>query len=180
MSQTRVLIITTAAFAGAMAALSAPAQAQCVNPPFAVNWLQQQEAPNVPAAPPPNGGHTIAQHVGKTDQQMINRVLNGGVNADGSYPNAGAAQVTITTALAANAVAVNNWRNGVGVGASQRFNYTAPGNIGRVAYPVGNPPNAVAVADTCAFAVVMRALPGGACYLLTSFPRPATPGDNCP
>lgn len=176
MSRTRAL--TTAAVL-AVTAISLQAQAQCVNPPFAMNWLQQQEAPNVPAAPPPNGGHTIAQHVGKTDQQLIDRVLHAGVNADGTYPNAVVAQATITNALGANAGAINNWRNGVGVGVSQRFNYAAPANIGRVAFPVGNPPNAVTVTDTCAFAVVMRALPGGACYLVTSFPRPALPADNC-
>ena len=179
MSHIRPLLVTAVLIAAATS-LSTPAQAQCVAPPFGVNWLMQQEAPNVAAAPPPHGGHTIAQHVGRTDAQLINRVITGHVNADGSYPNAVVAQATITAALTANAVAVNNWRNGVGTGATQRFNYTAGGNIGRVAFPVGNPPTAVSVTSTCAFAVVMRALAGGGCYLLTSFPRPPTVADHCP
>lgn len=172
--------ILTAAWlmAGAAAVLPYPAAAQCVPAMFPPNWLAQQEAPNVPAAPPPNGGHTIAQHVGKTDPQLIARVVHGGVASDGSYPTVVGAQAAITTALAADAVAVNTWRGNVGVGAMRGFNYAAPAHIGRVAFLTAH--NAVAVTATCAFRAVMRALPAGGCYLHSAYPRPPTPADNCP
>lgn len=179
MSRTRTLLTTVALVVGVIAR-STSARSQCVNPPFAPNWLQQQKAPNVAAAPgPAHGGHTIATHVSITDQGLIDRVTYANVNADGTYPNLAAAQATITAALANDAARANNWRAGVGVGATHRVNYAAPNNIGRIAFPVGNPPTAVAVADTCAFAVVLRALPDGARYVVTLFPRPATPADNC-
>lgn len=173
-------LLVTAALVGVIASLSVPARAQCVNPPFGPNWLQTQEAPNVPAAPGAHGGHTIGMHVNVADQALIDRVIFNHVNADGSYPNVPTAEGAITAALAADAVNINNWRLLANVGNTRRFDYARPHNIGRVAFPIGNPPNAVGLADTCAFAVIMRALPGGACYVLSSFPRPALVGDHCP
>jgi len=177
MSRVRPLIATAAILACALA-LSSPLHAQCVPAAFPAGWLAAQEAA---------GGHTIARHVGQTNQQLVNRIFAGGVLAAGSYPNVAAAQPTITAALTANAVAINNWRaNGavgggpVNVGATQAFDYADPANIGTIAYTVGNPPNAVGWGPTCAFRIVMRATGGNTCLLLTSFPRPATPNDHCP
>jgi Bacterial CdiA-CT RNAse A domain len=178
MSRVRTLLATAALMAGAAVCLSASAQAQCVPNNFPPNWLQQQENA---------GGHTIARHVNQTLAQLINRVLNGGVNAAGSYPTTPAAQATITAALTANAAAINAWRatGGIGgvpvnVGATQAFDFANAANIGTIAFTVGNPPNAVGWGQTCGFRVVMRAQGGNTCLLLTSFPRPATPGDHCP
>lgn len=170
--------LTATLIAGLAACLPATAQAQCVPVAFAPGWLNAQEAA---------GGHTIARHVNQTLAQLINRVLNGGVPAAGSYPTVLGAEATITAALTANAVAINAWRaNGavgggpVNVGTTQAFDYANPGNIGTIAFTVGNPPNAIGWGQTCAFRVVMRATGGNTCMLLTSFPRPATPGDHCP
>jgi hypothetical protein len=177
MSRLRTLL-AAALMSGATAALPATAQAQCVPAAFPAGWLNAQEAA---------GGHTIARHVNQTLAQLINRIFVAGVPAAGSYPTVAGAQATITAALAANAVAINNWRatGGVGgvpvnVGTTRAFDYANAANIGIVAYTVGNPPNAVGWGQTCAFRVVMRATGGNTCLLLTSFPRPATPGDHCP
>lgn len=177
MSRLRALVATAALLAGTLT-LSSPLHAQCVPAAFGAGWLNAQEAA---------GGHTIARHVNQTLAQLINRVLAGGVPAAGSYPTTAGAQATITAALAANAAAINNWRatGGIGgvpvnVGTTQAFDYANAANIGTIAYTVGNPPNAIGWGQTCAFRVVMRATGGNTCVLLTSFPRPATPGDHCP
>jgi hypothetical protein len=177
MSRTRSFLASLL-IAGATAILPGVAQAQCVPAAFGPGWLNAQEVA---------GGHTIARHVNQTLAQLFARILNAGIPAAGSYPTTPAAQGTITGALAANAVAINNWRatggfggGPVNVGTTRAFDYTAPANVGIVAYTVGNPPNALGSSNTCAFRVVMRATGGNTCLLLTSFPRPATPGDNCP
>lgn len=170
--------LATAAIAAAAITLSSSVYAQCVPAAFPAGWLAAQEGA---------GGHTIARHVNQVLANMINRIFIAGVPAVGSYPTTAGAQATITAALAANAVAINNWRatGGVGggpvnVGTTRAFDYANAANIGTVAYTVGNPPNAVGWGPTCAFRVVMRATGGNTCLLLTSFPRPATPGDHCP
>ena len=177
MSRIRTLTATAALLVGTLA-LSSPLHAQCVPAAFPAGWLNAQEAA---------GGHTIARHVNQTLAQLINRVLNAGVPAAGSFPTVAGAQATITAALAANAAAINNWRatGGIGgvpvnVGTTRAFDYANPANIGTVVYTVGNPPNAIGWGQTCAFRVVMRAAGGNTCTLLTAFPRPATPEDHCP
>lgn len=176
MSRTRSLLASLL-IAGVAAVPPTIASAQCVPAAFPPNWLQAQEVA---------GGHTIARHVNQPIQNLINRVLNG-VAAAGSYPSVPVAEAAIINALTANAVILNNWRAAggfgggpVNVGATTAFNATRPANIGVVAYGVGNPPNAVSTSQTCAFRVVMRAQGGNTCRLLTSYPRPATPGDHCP
>jgi hypothetical protein len=171
-------VLAAALMVGAVASLPVTAQAQCVPVAFPAGWLNAQEAA---------GGHTIARHVNQTLAQLINRVLNGGVPAAGSYPTVAAAEATITAALAANAVAINAWRatgavggGPVNVGTTQAFDYANAANIGTVAFTVGIPPNAIGWSQSCAFRVVMRATGGNTCMLLTAFPRPATPGDHCP
>lgn len=177
MSRIRTLIAALL-LAGGPVCLPATAQAQCVPNPFPAGWLQAQEVA---------GGHTIARHVNQPLAQLINRIFNANVLAAGSYPTVAAAEATITAALTANAAAVNAWRatGGIGgvpvnVGATRSFDYANAANIGTIAFTVGNPPNAIGWSQTCAFRVVMRAMGGNTCRLVTSFPRPATPADHCP
>jgi Bacterial CdiA-CT RNAse A domain len=123
MSRVRTLLATIAMTAGAAIYLSASAHAVCIPNNFAANWLQLQENA---------GGHTIARHVGRTDNQLMARLQNQGLNAVGSYPSAGApypaaaAQATITAGLAVNRAAINNWANGAGANATTSFP-TPPG-----------------------------------------------------
>jgi hypothetical protein len=167
MSRIRTLLIGAAIIAGVLASTTS-AQAQCVPNPIPPNWLQLQENA---------GGHTIALHVGQTDHQLTQRLINNPhIPAAGSYPAAlppavySTAQATITAGLAANTVAINNWANVAVNGARQAYNYAAPGVIGRVA--TRNPPHAPQVANTNNFRVVFQALGGGNCFILTSYPRP--------
>jgi hypothetical protein len=167
MSRIRNLLIGAVIVASAFAS-TAPVQAQCVPALIPANWLQLQENA---------GGHTILLHVGQTDMQLTQRLINNpNIPAAGSYPADPpptvytTAQNTITAGIANNTVAINNWAANANVGDRQAYNYNAPGVIGRVA--TRNPPNAPVVNNTNNFRVVFQATGGGNCYILTSYPTP--------
>lgn len=165
MSRVRTLLTSAALTASIAICVSAPTQAQCVPNNFPANWLQQQENA---------GGHTIARHVGKTDLELAQRLMNEpNIQNASTYPAPVAtAQATITAGLATNRGTINNWANTAPNGATQAYNYTAAGNIGRVATRNPNPPPYALYANTANFRAVFRATGGGNCYLLTSFPTP--------
>ncbi len=152
--------------------LPVPAKAQCIPNPFPANWLQQQENA---------GGHTIAQHVGKTDLELAQRLANNPqLQTASTYPApVAAAQATITAGLATNRNAINNWANNAAPGTVQPYDYAATGNIGRYATRNSNPPPAIVYGNTCTYRAVLRATGGGNCYLLTSYPTVPAPG-VCP
>lgn len=168
-------LLTTAALVATTVSLSSAARAVCIPNPIPANWLQTQEAPNVVAAPPPNGGHTIALHVGQSDLQLQQRLQNNpNIPAAGSFPasaapaaNYTAAQATITANIAGNTNAINLWANNAAIGARQTYNYNTLGVVGRVATRAPN-----VVRDTNNFRIVFQALGGGNCFVLTSFPTP--------
>ena len=166
MSRSRIRLATAALAVGAIT-LASPLHAQCIPANFAANWLDQQEQA---------GGHTIARHVGQTDQQLQQRLQNDpNIQAAGSYPADAVppayatAQASIVAALNTNAAAINNWANNAANGARQAYNYVGAAVVGRVATRNGNP---FPVNNTNNFRVVFQALGGGNCFLLTSFPTP--------
>lgn len=173
MSSIRMLLAPVALIA---LALSTASHAQCIPDNFPADWLNQQELA---------GGHTIARHVGKTDQQLINRVAaRRGPRAAGSFPASqppaaayAAAQATITAKLGAETDVINAWADDAEEGDRRADDYAAAGTIGRVAarVPGRNP----VVMNTCTFRTVLEANGDGTCYLLTAFPTVPAPG-ACP
>ncbi len=171
MSLTRKLL-GPAAIATALLGWSAASHAVCIPANFPVNWLQQQENA---------GGHTIARHVDKTDQQLAQRLANDpNIQEASSYRTAMAnPQATITAGLASNRNAINTWAANAANGQRRAYDYVAGADVGRVASrnPAAPPP--ALYANTCTFRAVLRATGGGNCYLLTSYPTTPDPGD-CP
>ena len=170
MSRVRTLL-TTATLIAVTLSLSAPLKAQCVPDNFPNDWLQQQE--NL-------GGHTIASHVGWSDQQLTNRLQ--GPNpplAAGTYPASQqpdpiyrAAQTTIAQGLASRRQAINAWAANAPFNAPRAETFQAAAAIGRVATQQ-HPANVV---DTQTYCVILRANGAGGCRVLTSFPTPALQG----
>lgn len=166
MSRIRTSLAAATLVVGAIA-LSTASQAQCIPDQFPADWLQQQENA---------GGHTIARHVGKTDQQLIARVTpRRGPRAAGSFPASqppaaayAAAQATITAKLGAEIDDLNAWADEADEGDRRADDYVANGTIGRVAarVPGRNP----VIVNTCTFRTVLQANGDGTCYLLTAFP----------
>jgi hypothetical protein len=138
---------------------AAPAAAQCIPQNFPNNWLLQQEQA---------GGHTIARHTGKTDQELVDRLAEDlNIAASSTYPSPASAQVTITGALGAIRVVLNNWANQARNGSRRVIDFVAADTVGRVAY---RPADLANVADSSEFRVILQATGGGGCYLLTSYP----------
>ena len=139
--------------------LVGPVFAQCVPTVFPANWLQAQED---------LGGHTIARHVGKTDEWLVNRLRKSSrISAASTYPNAETATTHIQAALTAKAAMLNRWVRDVPVGATRAVDYEAKTGVGRVAL---RPPKLTNVINSTKLRAVMRTMTGGRCCLLTSYP----------
>ncbi|WP_072621213.1 RNase A-like domain-containing protein [Spirulina major] len=132
--------------------------AQCVPATFPQNWLQQQEA---------QGGHTIARHVGRTNQQLIDRLRNSSISAASTYPNLATASTHVQAALTANATTLNNWVTGAAIGEKRAVSYAAGATVGRVA---GRPAALSNIASSRNLLAVMTKTANGTCLLLTSYP----------
>jgi hypothetical protein len=139
-------------------AVSTTVLAQCVPTAFPQNWLQQQEA---------QGGHTIARHVGRTNQQLIDRLNNSSISAASTYPDLGTATTHIQTALTTHATALNNWVTGAAVGEKRVVSYAAGATVGRVA---SRPAALSNIASSSTLLAVMTKTTRGTCLLLTSYP----------
>lgn len=139
--------------------LVGPVFAQCVPTVFPANWLQAQE--NL-------GGHTIARHVGKTDEWLANRLRKSSrISAASSYSNTTIATTHIQATLMAKAAMLNRWVRDVPVGATRAVDYEAKTGIGRVAL---RPPKLTNIINSKKLRAVMRTMAGGTCFLLTSYP----------
>ncbi|HIA13316.1 MAG TPA: WXG100 family type VII secretion target, partial [Nitrospirales bacterium] len=77
---------------------------------FPADWLQAQEA---------FGGHTVARHVGKTDEWLVNRLSKSSrISAASTYPNAETATTHIQAALTAKTAMLNQWVRDAPAGAT--------------------------------------------------------------
>ncbi len=141
---------------------SQSAFAQCVPANFPPNWLQTQEQA---------GGHTLARHVGWTNQQLVNRLISSPQIANAStYTNQGLASTNIQTALNYYRANLNNWASNrnTPVGATRAVDYQTQTIVGRVAF---RPPTLNNIRNSTNLRVVMRKSNGGGrCIVLTSYP----------
>ena len=149
-------------FAGAVFGVSlliGPAFAQCVPTAFPANWLQAQED---------LGGHTLARHVAKIDEWLVNRLRKSSrISAASTYPNAKTATTHIQAALTAKATMLNRWVRQVPVGATRAVDYEAAKVLGRIAL---RPPKLTNIINSKKLRAVMRATTDSTCFLLTSYP----------
>lgn len=138
---------------------SKAALAQCVPATFPQNWLQQQEN---------QGGRTIARHVGRTDQQLVERLINSPrISTLSTYPDLATATTNIQAALTTHAETLNNWVTGAAVGEKRAVSYQAGAIVGRVAT---RPPSLSNIANSDRLRAVVKKTSNGDCLLLTSYP----------
>ncbi|NEO69093.1 RNase A-like domain-containing protein [Moorena sp. SIO3H5] len=139
--------------------LSQSAFAQCVPSNFSSDWLQRQED---------LGGHTIDRHVGKSDQQLVDRLINAPrISAASTYPDLGTAATNIQAALRANRNTLNSWVLDAATGEKRAVNYRARQVVGRVA---SRPASMSNISNSRKLRVVMEKTAKGDCLLLTSYP----------
>jgi hypothetical protein len=146
-----------ALFTGSL--LIGQAHGQCVPTAFPADWLQAQEA---------FGGHTVARHVGKTDEWLVNRLSKSSrISAASTYPNAETATTHIQAALTAKTAMLNQWVRDAPAGATRAVDYLAGKVLGRIAL---RPPKLTNIINSKKMRAVMRATTNGTCFLLTSYP----------
>ena len=142
---------------------SRPALAECVPDNFANNWLQSQEQA---------GGHTIANHVGKTNQWLVDRFnANYQINGSSSYDTIQTATQHIQAALDIAQDGYNAWEPN----ANNNNRRAITSNLGRTAgygvfTPTERPADVEDIEDVNKLIVVLKKTGDGVCLLLTSYP----------
>jgi hypothetical protein len=142
-----------------------PALADYVPNNFPNNWLQNQEI---------DGGHTIARHVGKTDQLLVDRYNdNYHISGASTYATVPTAAQHIQAALAIARAEYNAWEpnadNGIQLPVKTNLGYT----VGRgVNVPTPRPAKVAEVDNENQVLTVMEKSGPGTCFLLTSYPKP--------
>lgn len=140
-------------------ALSQPVNAQCV-PTFSDGWLQTQER---------SGGHTIQRHVGKSIQELLNRLRQQqNINSASSYDHLDGASRSIQAALTANENRLNNWARNAALGQTKAVDYSLSVPVGTVAYRPASEKN---LTRTNKLRVVIKKTNSRSnCIVLTSYP----------
>lgn len=152
-------LLAAALALGVMPAGGGTAATQCVPETFAEGWLQFQEEA---------GGHTLARHVGKTDQELVDRLRHDrNISSASTFTDPETASAAIQAALTRNAAALNRWVRGAPVGATRAVDYDAGTEVGRVAY---RPPALENIDVSQRLRAVIRKTRDGGCLLLTSYP----------
>ena len=149
------------AVAGTIAVFRGSGEGGCVPKQFPDKWLEAQESA---------GGHTIARHVGKADQWLVERLAKQPkIPATSSFTDLENARLGIRAALSQHRSRINNWAASTRPNKRRTWDYDGQYFIGRVAER-GNAPGSVARSTD--LKVVFEADGNGGCTLLTAYPIP--------
>ena len=115
------------------------------------------------------GGHTLKRHVGKTDDELRQRLKTERVSAASTYIDRVTAEAAIGTAIAENKERIQNWLNKVGSHPNLVLDYTADKPFGRTLHRGDTEP------QTCSHAVVVLKFdPPKDYHVVTSYPQCGT------
>ena len=148
-------------FAALLAVNPLSARADCVPPEFPRDYLAREEAA---------GGHTLARHVGKSDDWLMARLAGDAhLHVASSYVDGETAEAAIEALLRRHRDRLNRWAERVPEGAEFTVRGAADRAIGRTAWrPVG-PDH---LADSRTLVVIVRKLGSASCLVVTSYPGP--------
>ena len=77
------------------------------------------------------GGHTLSRHVGRTDDELRERLQHEHISAASTYTDRAAAEQAVGAAIAANAQRINGWVASSGGHTNLVLDYDSPQPIGR-------------------------------------------------
>jgi hypothetical protein len=132
--------------------------ASCLPDGFGPQWLEQQER---------SGGHTLQRHVGKSDRELIQRLVRENKREDSSFKDRLTAETSVATALEQNRRRIEDWAGRAKPRQSQAFHWRAPEVVGRSAFTAGDAPR---IAERRAITTVLAKNPDGSCRLITAYP----------
>jgi hypothetical protein len=147
--------------AALLAGSALPALADCIPGEFPRDYLEREEAA---------GGHTLARHVGKSDDWLMARLASDAhLHVASSYPDRETAETAIEALLSRHRDRLNRWAARAPEGAEFTVRGAADRPIGRTAWrPVGRDH----LADSRALIVVVKKAGAASCLVLTSYPGP--------
>ena len=154
-------IVVLPLLAGLLAGIALPALADCVPADFPRDYLEREEAA---------GGHTLARHVGKSDEWLMARLAGDAhLHFASGYADRAGAEATIEALLGRHRARINRWADRSPDGAEFTLRGATDRPIGHTAWrPVG--PDHLAESRT--IVVVMKKLDAARCLVLTSYPAP--------
>ena len=158
----RVLFfVAVLAIAGTIAVVRGSGDGGCVPRQFPNKWLETQETA---------GGHTIARHVGKPEQWLLDRLAKQPkIPAASSFTDLEKARLGIRAALASHRARINNWAASTGRNKRRAWDYDGQYIIGQVIERGAAPGEISRSSD---LKVVLQADGEGGCTLLTAYPTP--------
>jgi hypothetical protein len=113
------------------------------------------------------GGHTLRRHVGRSDEQLRERLQNErGIAAASTYTDRATAEAAVGTALEREQERVQRWLERTGGHPNLALDYQSENPVGRTLHRGETTPQPCNQAK-----VVLRWVPPGAYYVLTSYPE---------
>ncbi|MBV9023382.1 MAG: hypothetical protein JO362_06225 [Streptomycetaceae bacterium] len=119
------------------------------------------------------GGHGVTKHVGRSDQQLGDRLANEPAVQDAStYENLGDAQKFSQQTINANKQQISNWLNNAKTGSTKEFDLADTGEVTGRSMSRSDWQNGLGSKPVHGARVVLRADPDapGGYYILTTFP----------
>lgn len=139
--------------------LSVAARGACLPDAFPEHWLEAQER---------QGGHTVAQHVGKSDQQLVERLnRDKRLREESSFANLVTAESAVAAALQRNRAAIESWAAHAKPRQRHAWHSRADTVLGRGAY---RPAGRSHIAERSGVTAVMIKNADGSCTLFTAYP----------
>jgi len=139
--------------------LSLGARAACLPDSFPEHWLEAQER---------QGGHTLAQHVGKSDQQLLERLnRDKRLREESSFADLDTAESAVATALQRNRAGIESWAAHAKPRQRHAWHYRSDTALGHGAY---RPAGRSHIAERSSVTTVMIKNADGSCTLFTAYP----------
>lgn len=112
------------------------------------------------------GGHTLQRHVGRTPQQLAERLqAERNIPAASSYNDRATAEAAVGQAIADSRPRITRWLNSPGGHPNLVLDYNAGHPIGNFIRRGGSAP------EDCAHSIVVLKWTGGDYFVLTSYPE---------
>jgi Bacterial CdiA-CT RNAse A domain len=143
---------------------STPAPAPTPAPPRAADRGERHDL----SADEARGGHTLARHVGRSDDDLRERLDSEGISTASTWSSREVAERTVARALRDNADRIDNWSSRRGNRPNLELDYR--GNRGE---PLGRCMRRGRESVDCFDAVVVLRWRGQDYYVLTSYPEPS-------
>jgi hypothetical protein len=135
------------------------AAAACLPDNFPPRWLEAQER---------QGGHTLALHVGKSDQQLVDRLnQDKRLREESSFANPAIAESAVEAALQRNRGSIEAWAAHAKPRQRHAWHFRSDAVLGRGAY---RPAGRSHIAERSGVTAVVLKNADGSCTLFTAYP----------